>query len=107
MNLPRVSLRWLLGTVAVLASLVFAVSVFSLGRLIRMSAEQRLERGRDLVQAELARAATEPEPGEGPARFAVLGIRGGFVGARGQQGGTFAIQSGVSRDVDRALETLA
>jgi signal transduction histidine kinase len=107
MKFPRVSLRWLLGSVAVLASLVFAVSVFSLGRLIRMSAEQRLERGRDRVQAELARAATEPDPAAGPARFAVLGIRGGFVGAGGGQGGPVAIQSGVSRDVDRALETLS
>src|SRR3954454_17496880 len=61
MKFPRVSLRWLLGSVAVLASLVFAVSVFSLGRLIRMSSEQRLERGRDLVQAELARSASEPD----------------------------------------------
>jgi signal transduction histidine kinase len=105
MRFPRISLRWLLGAVAVLASLMFAVSIFSLGRLIRMSGEQRLERGRDLVQTELARSAAEPDPAEGPARFAVLGIRGGLVGARGGEGAL--IQSGVSREVDRALSTLA
>ena len=107
MSLPRVSLTWLLGAVAVLASLVFAVSVFSLGRLISMSGEQRLERGRDLLQSELLRSATEPDPAEGPAQFAVLGIRGGLVGARLGEEGAPAIQSGVSRDVDRALGTLA
>src|SRR5512132_515806 len=107
MRFPRVSLRGLLGAVAVLASLVFAVSVLSLGRLIRMSGEQRLERGRDLVQTELARSAAEPDPAEGPARFAVLGIRGGLVGARGGQAGALTIRSGVSRDVDLALSTLA
>jgi signal transduction histidine kinase len=107
MRSPRVSLRWLLGSVTVLASLVFAVSVFSLGRLIRMSGEQRLERGRDLVQTELARSAAEPDPAEGPARFAVLGIRGGLVGARTGETRAISIQSGVSRDVDLALSTLA
>ncbi|MEO5727009.1 MAG: hypothetical protein ABIV93_08430, partial [Byssovorax sp.] len=89
---------------AVLASLVFAVSVLSLGRLIRMSGEQRLERGRDLVQRELGRSAADPDPAEGPARFAVLGIRGGLV-ARGGEGAL--IQSGVSREVDHAVSTLA
>src|SRR5262245_25233303 len=106
MKLPRVSLRWLLGLVTVLASLVFAVSVVSLSRLIRMSAEQRLERGRDLVQRELARSATTPDPTGGPARFTVLGIRGGIAGAPPSPGGTSAIQSGISTDVDRVLATV-
>ena len=107
MKSPGISLRWLLGAVAVLASLVFAVSVFSLGRLIRMSSDQRLDRGRDLVQSELSRSVANPDPAEGPARFAVLGIRGGLVSARGGDGAAAGIQSGVSREVDRALGTLA
>jgi signal transduction histidine kinase len=107
MRLPRVSLRWLLLAVTVLASLVFAVSVMSLSRLIRMSGEQRLERGRDHVQRELARWAAEPDPTGGPARFTVLGLRGGLVGHRPAERAGISIDSGISQEVDRALNTLA
>jgi signal transduction histidine kinase len=107
MRLPRVSLRWLLGAVAVLASLMFAVSMASLSRLTRMSAEQRLERGRDLVQRELTRWAADPDPEARPARFTVIGIRGGLTGARVSGPGAVEIRSDISREVDRALETLA
>ena len=54
MRIPGLSLRWLLGAVALLASVVFVVSVASLTRLIHISGEQRAERARDLVQRELA-----------------------------------------------------
>jgi signal transduction histidine kinase len=107
MRLPRVSLRWLLGAVAILASLVFVVSVMSLSRLIRMSSEQRLDRGRDLVQRELSRWAAEPDPTAGPARFTVLGIRSGLALEGPSTADTTAIRSGISLEVDRALSTLA
>src|SRR4051812_35820792 len=107
MKLPRVSLRWLLGAVTILASLVFVVSVVSVNRLIRMSYDQRLERGRDLVQRELARWAAEPDPTGGPARFTVLGVRGGGVGAPPSDADRRGVQSGISPEVDRVLATVA
>lgn len=106
MRLPRISLMWLLGAVTVLASLVFVVSVVSLSRLIRLSSEQRLERGRDHVQRELARWAAEPDPTGGPTRFTVLGLRGGLVGQRASEASPIPIDSGISHEVDRVLETL-
>src|SRR4051812_35855193 len=107
MKLPRVSLRWLLGAVTILASLVFVVSVVSVNRLIRMSYDQRLERGRDLVHGELARWAAEPDPTGGPARFTVLGIRGGIAADSPSAAGEIAIQSGISPEVNRVLATVA
>src|SRR5262249_39115168 len=107
MKLPRISLRWLLGAVTILASLMFVVSVVSLSRLIRMSAEQRLERGRDLVQRELARWAAEPDPTGGPTRFTVLGIRGGIVSDHPSGAGDASIQSGISPEVNRVLATVS
>jgi signal transduction histidine kinase len=103
MRIPGLSLRWLLGAVALLASVVFVVSVASLTRLIRISGEQRAERARDLVQRELASWAAEPDPAASPARFTVLGIRGGLVDAKPEG---IAVHSGVSAEVDRALASL-
>ncbi|MDI1431359.1 sensor histidine kinase [Polyangium sorediatum] len=101
------SLRWLLGAVTILASLVFGVSVVSVNRLIRMSSEQRLERGRDLVQRELARWAEAPDADGGAARFTVLGLRGGTAQDPAVPGGPIPIRSGLSGEADRALSTLA
>jgi len=107
MRLPRLSLRWLLGAVTILASLVFVVSVVSLNRLTRMSSEQRLERGRDLVQRELQRWAEDPDEGGGPARFTVIGLRGGIAQDPASAGDPIPIRSGISSEADRALSTLA
>jgi signal transduction histidine kinase len=108
MRLPRVSLRWLLIAVTVLASLMFVVSVVSLRRLIRMSSEQRLERGRELVVRELTRLANETNPTGGPARFTVLGLRGGVIEeSEIKRGGAISIASGISPDVDRGLAEVA
>src|SRR5262249_1290608 len=106
MALPRISLRWLLGAVTVLASLVFVVSVVSLSWLIRMSSEQRLERGRDLVQRELARWATETDEDGALPRFTVLGVRGGSAVERSSDGGMAPLHTGISPEVDRALSTI-
>jgi len=104
MRSPRVSLTWLLGAVTALASLIFFVSVGSFGRLLRTTSEQRLDRARDVVVRELARAAAEPEPGGGPPRLVVLGMRGGL--AASSASGAPSVRSGLDGAVDRALETL-
>lgn len=108
----RVSLTWLLGAVALLAALLFALSVVSLSRLMHMSSEQRQGRARDLVQAELARLAEDPDPGSGLARSPILGLRGGVVrgapfSSEGGGDAEITVRSGLNRDVDRALATLA
>jgi signal transduction histidine kinase len=100
-----VSLRWLLAAVTVLASLIFVVSVGSFGRLLRFTSEQRFERARDTVQRELGRLVAE-EPGSGPLRLGVIGMRGGVV-ARPVEGGAPSIRTGISADADATLSTLA
>ncbi|EYF03802.1 sensor histidine kinase [Chondromyces apiculatus] len=100
MRLPRVPLTWLLGAVTILASLMFVVSVVSLTRIIRMSSEQRLERGRDLVQRELSRWEAEHDlDGGGTARTMVVGLRGGLTT-------TQPLRAGLTPEVDQALNTL-
>jgi signal transduction histidine kinase len=104
MRLPRVSLRWLLGAVAILASLVFIVSAVTLNRLIRMTRDQRLERGRELVQHELALDSAVIDP-IGSAKFTVLGLRGGLADPPAG-GGAAAVRTGLDVEVDRALGPL-
>jgi signal transduction histidine kinase len=102
----RVSLGSLLGAVTLLAAVVVAVSLASLGRLVKLSTEQRLERGRDVVQRELDHFASRAALDDGPLRPSVLGLRGAVVEAPPGALAAASIRSGLDPEVDRALGTL-
>ena len=95
MRFPRASLRRLLFAVTTLAALVFVVALGSMARIVQLSSEQRVERGREIVQREIARtAASTPRPAESH----VLGMHSGTVAS-----GAPMPVSGLSSDVDRLL----
>ncbi|AKT37329.1 sensor histidine kinase [Chondromyces crocatus] len=107
MRLPRVPLTWLLGAVAILASLMFVVSVASLTRVISMSSEQRMERSRELIHREFARWLTEPDAEDPRARSMVVGLRGGLASPPSVSDGPWSLRAGLSVEVDDALNALA